>query len=187
MIERIIKDVFSDFDRWKAFIELEEHKGKIFDYWALGYHQKLKHSFLEEFKEWKLDSYGLLDVYFSPTGFQDRKSLEIWIENGFQLSFWVNSAFFDIVKAKDLIIQHLELIERCLQQPIKINQNPTDPYIFKIQLNYDLPGNVNSCFNNLIYFADKELPGEIIKAIRTLLASQDIIRLFRDINNQCLK
>lgn len=187
MIERIAKEVFPDFEKWDAFIELNEQKNNLTSYWIKEYQDALKTQFANEFENWKIAFHDNLNVFFYPSGYEYRKSLEIWIENGFQLSFWINGELFDVTKVKQLIKNELPSIELATNEIISFIDTPSDPYVFKIQLSYNLPAYLNSDWNRLIYFADKGLPDEIIRIIRPILKNERILQLFKNSNDQCQK
>jgi len=186
MIDRIAKEVFPDFEKWDAFIELNEQKVNLQNYWIKEYQRILKEKFQDEFLDWNIHFENNLNVFFYPIGYSERKSLEIWLENGFQLSFWINRELFDAERVKKLIKIELPLIEMASNEIISFNDNLFDPYLFRIQLKYNLPAYISD-FNRLIYFADKGLPEEIIRIIRPILKNERILQLFKNINDQCLK
>jgi hypothetical protein len=186
MIDKIAKEVFPDFEKWDAFIELSNKKNDLFNYWVSGYRRILKEKFSDKYTDWQIHFEENLNIYLAPSGYRDRKSMEIWIENGFQLSFWLDVSLFDLKKAKEFIREELASIEKETNQVITLDSNPSESYAFKVRISYDLPVHINSDWNRLIYFADKELPDEMIKVIHPLLSNPRILQLFKDVNNQCL-
>jgi hypothetical protein len=187
MVEKIATEVFPKFEKWDSFLELIHQKSNITDYFISGYRSILKGKVAMEFDTWKVDFDNRLDVFFYPSGYPSRKSLELWIENGFQLSFWVNLEFFDVEKVKVLVNNEKFILETLLTHSISISELANDPYIFKVNIDYDLPFNVQHNFDKLVFFANKELPDEILRVIRPIITNDRIIELFHRINTQCLK
>ena len=187
MIEKIVTEVFPEFEKWDSFLELIHQKGNIINYFISGYRSKLKEKFAIEFNTWKVDFDDSLEVFFYPSGYPYRKSLELWIENGFQLSFWINMEFFDVEKVKVLVNNEKFILETILTHSVTISDLANDPYIFKVNIDYDLPFNVQRNYDKLVFFANKELPDEILRVIRPIITNDRIIELFHTVNTQCLK
>ena len=68
MIERIAKEVFSDFEKWDAFIELNEQKNNLTSYWIKQYQDALKAKCSNEFEHWNIAFHDNLNIFFTLPG-----------------------------------------------------------------------------------------------------------------------
>jgi hypothetical protein len=186
MIEKIITEVFPEYEKWDSFLELESYKGQIFQYWRSRFQLKLREEFSSEFNEWNIFFEKDFNFYIYPKGYKENRSIEMWIEFGFQFSFYLRLDHFDRFKCQNLIEQKINEIETAIKQPITIIRTENDPYLFKNGIVYNLPYDVAGNLEKLKYFGDKGLPEAVVEFLRPILTSSIIFQLFQDINTLCL-
>jgi hypothetical protein len=184
MTEKLTKELFPNIEDWKNYLELINKKTDILSHYSMEFRRLLSEKFGSTTKDWRYTFSGSgLNIFFSLKNTIGRNSMEIWIEQGYQLSFWAGGGTFDVEKINNKMPEIHGLLESLLHTPVTLLKGE---YQFKHQIDYGLPSAFNN-LENLYYYGDKDLASRTLEILSSIFNNGDIVEFFHYVNMNCLK